>query len=107
MLVAVKSLANPDLATLANVVPGPVVVDYTQLRSARRLVADLRLRWDRPNDPALLTPCRVPRLRATIGTPASATKSTKARLGGLTGTRKPGEPVVQLSRVRLGSGPVV
>lgn len=55
-----------------------VVAAYTQLRLARGLVADLRLPWERPRDPAQLTPARVRRgfrrLRATIGTPASPPK---------------------------------
>ena len=38
-----------------------VVGAYTQLRLARGLVDDLRLPWERPRDPALLTPARVRR----------------------------------------------
>jgi len=38
-----------------------VVVGYTQLRLARGLLDDLRLPWERPQDPALLTPARVRR----------------------------------------------
>jgi DDE superfamily endonuclease len=56
-----------------------VVAAYTQLRLARDIVDDLRLPWERPRDPAKLTPARVRRgfrrLHATIGTPASAPKS--------------------------------
>lgn len=70
-----------------------VVAALSELRLARGLVADLRLPWERPRDPSLLTPCRVRRgfrrLRATIGTPASAPKSTKAGPGRPKGTRKP------------------
>jgi hypothetical protein len=50
-----------------------VIGAYTQLRLARQLVDDLRLPWERPLDPARLTPARVRRgfrrLRATLGTP--------------------------------------
>ena len=70
-----------------------IVAGYTQLRLARGLVADLRLPWERPRDPQLLTPARVRRgfrrLRTTIGTPASPPKSTKAGPGRPKGTRRP------------------
>ncbi|MDQ6798378.1 MAG: transposase [Actinomycetota bacterium] len=70
-----------------------VVAGYTQLRLARGLVADLRLPWERPRDPALLTPCRVRRgfrrLSATLGTPASPPKSQTPGPGRPKGTRKP------------------
>ena len=70
-----------------------IVAAYTQLRLARGLVDDLRLPWERPRDPGTLTPSRVRRgfrrLRATIGTPASPPKSTKAGPGRPKGTRKP------------------
>jgi hypothetical protein len=70
-----------------------VVGALTQLRLARGLVADLRLPWERPRDPAQLTPARVRRgfrrLRATIGTPASPPKSHTAGPGRPKGTRKP------------------
>jgi hypothetical protein len=70
-----------------------VIAAYTQLRLARGLVDDLRLPWERPCDPALLTPARVRRgfrrLRATIGTPAGAPKSHTAGPGRPKGTRKP------------------
>jgi hypothetical protein len=70
-----------------------VVAAYTQLRLARGLVDDLRLPWERPRDPAKLTPARVRRgfhrLRATLGTPAHPPKSTKAGPGRPKGTRKP------------------
>jgi hypothetical protein len=70
-----------------------IVAGYTQLRLARGLVADLRLPWERPRDPQLLTPARVRRgfrrLRTTIGTPASPPKSTKAGPGRRKGTRRP------------------
>ena len=55
-----------------------VVAAYTQLRLARPLAADRRLPWERPLEPARLTPCRVRRtvsaLLPTLGTPASAPK---------------------------------
>jgi hypothetical protein len=70
-----------------------VLATYTELRLARGLVEDLRLPWERPRDPAQLTPCRVRRgfrrLRATIGTPASPPKSTMPGPGRPKGTRKP------------------
>jgi DDE superfamily endonuclease len=69
-----------------------VVAAYTQLRLARGLVADLRLPWERPRDPAKLTPARVRRgfrqLRATIGTPARPPKSTTAGPGRPKGTHR-------------------
>ena len=70
-----------------------VVVALTELRLARGLVADLRLPWERPRAPSLLTPTRIRRgfrrLGATIGTPASPPKSTTAGPGRPKGTRKP------------------
>jgi len=70
-----------------------VVASFTQLRLARGLVADLRLPWERPRDPAKLTPCRVRRgfrrLRATIGTPTSPPKSITPGPGRPKNTRKP------------------
>jgi hypothetical protein len=70
-----------------------MVAAYTELRLARGLVDDLRLPWERPRDPTLLTPARVRRgfrrLRATIGTPAQPPKSTTAGPGRPKGTRKP------------------
>jgi hypothetical protein len=70
-----------------------VVVAYTQLRLARGLVDDLRLPWERPCDPSLLTPSRVRRgfrrLRATIGTPARPPKSITPGPGRPKGTRRP------------------
>jgi len=70
-----------------------IVVAYTQLRLARGLVADLRLPWERPRDPKLLTPARVRRgfrrLRSAIGTPASPPKSTTPGPGRPKGTFRP------------------
>lgn len=70
-----------------------IVAAYTQLRLARGLVADDRLPWERPCDPARLTPARVRRgfcrLRAAIGTPASPPKYHMAGPGRPKGTRRP------------------
>jgi len=70
-----------------------IVAVYTQLRLARGLVDDMRLPWERPCDPAKLTPTRVRRgfrrLRATIGTPASPPKSETPGPGRPKGTRRP------------------
>jgi hypothetical protein len=55
-----------------------VLAAYTQLRLARRLVADRRLPWERPRPTGQLTPWRVLRsfgdLLGLLGTPASAPK---------------------------------
>jgi hypothetical protein len=55
-----------------------VVAGYTQLRLARRLVADQRLAWERPRPPGQLSPYRVrrgfPRLLCMLGSPAAAPK---------------------------------
>ena len=55
-----------------------VVAVYAQLRLARTWVADRRLPWERPLDPAKLTPTRVRRaltvLLPLLGTPADAPK---------------------------------
>lgn len=65
----------------------------TQLRLARPLVEDLRLPWERPCDPAKLTPARVRRgfrrLGATLGTPARPPKHSRAGPGRPKGTRRP------------------
>jgi hypothetical protein len=70
-----------------------VVAMLTQLRLAQRRVRDLRLPWERPREPAKLTPARVRRgfrrLRALIGTPASPPKYTRAGPGRPKGTRRP------------------
>lgn len=70
-----------------------VVAAYTQLRLARGLVDDLRLPWERPRAPSLLTPARVRRgfrrLRATVGTPAHPPKSATPGPGRPKGTRRP------------------
>jgi hypothetical protein len=68
-----------------------VVAAHTQLRSARGLVDDLRLPWERPRAPARPTPARVRRgfrrLRATIDTPAGPPKSPTPGPGRPKGTR--------------------
>ena len=83
-------LATPEQADRWTLI---VVAAYTELRLARGLVADLRLPWERPRDPSLLTPVRVRRgfrrLRATLGTPASPPKRSRAGPGRPKGTRKP------------------
>lgn len=83
-------LATPEQADRWTLL---VVAAYTELRLARGLVADLRLPWERPRDPSLLTPVRVRRgfrrLRATLGTPASPPKRSRAGPGRPKGTRKP------------------
>ncbi len=70
-----------------------VVAAYTQLRLARGLIDDLRLPWERPREPAKLTPARVRRgfhrLGATLGTPASPPKSDIPGPGRPKGTRRP------------------
>ncbi len=70
-----------------------VAAVLTELRLARGLAGDLRLPWEKPQDPARLTPARVRRgfrrLRATLGTPASPPKSKTPGPGRPKGTRKP------------------
>ena len=70
-----------------------IVAAYTQLRLARGLVDDQRMPWERPRDPAQLTPARVRRgfhrLSPTIGTPASPPKSDTPGPGRPKGTRRP------------------
>jgi len=69
------------------------VAAYTQLRLARGLVDDMRLPWERPCEPATLTPARVRRgfhrVRAQVGTPASPPKSTAPGPGRPKGTVRP------------------
>jgi hypothetical protein len=70
-----------------------VVAGYTQLRLARGLVDNMRLPWERPRQPAELSPARVRRgfrrLRTTIGTPARPPKSDTPGPGRPKGTRRP------------------
>ncbi|WP_240677011.1 hypothetical protein [Actinacidiphila soli] len=58
-----------------------VITAHTQLRLGRPLVEDLRRPWERPAEPARLTPARVRRgfrnLRATLPCPARAPKLTR------------------------------
>lgn len=67
-----------------------IIAAYTQLRLARGHVDDIRLPWERPTEPAKLTPTRVRRgfrrLRATIGTPARPPKTTTPGPGRPKGT---------------------
>ena len=64
-----------------------VVAAYTQLRSARAIVADRRLPWERARPVGKLTPVRVrrgfPKLLAALGSPAGAPKPSG---------RSPGRP---------------
>ncbi|MDH4119654.1 MAG: transposase [Acidimicrobiia bacterium] len=70
-----------------------IVAAYTQLRLARGLVEDLRLPWERPREPSLLTPSRVRRgfrlLRATIDTPAHPPKTVTPGPRRPKGTHRP------------------
>ena len=70
-----------------------LVAGHTQLRLARSLATDQRLPWERPREPARLTPTRIrrafPALVTTIGTPASPPKTTTAGPGRPKGTSRP------------------
>jgi hypothetical protein len=84
-------------ATLGWVTPSPrlpqqadrwtaiILASYAQLVLARPLAVDQRLPWERPRDPARLTPGRVrrdfPRIRALLPTLASPRKSCTAGPG--------------------------
>ena len=79
-----------------------IVAAYTQLRLARPWVADRRLPWERPLDPAKLTPYRVRRavsaLLPAMGTPASAPKPcgrSPGRPKGRRSRRAPRHPVLK------------
>ena len=69
-----------------------VIVAFNELRLARGLVADQRLPWEPPRDPARLTPTRVRRgfrqLLPVIGTPARPPKPTRAGPGRPKGSRR-------------------
>ncbi|MDA8316198.1 MAG: transposase [Actinomycetota bacterium] len=84
------ALCTPEQADRWTLLVGAA---YSELRLARGLVGDLRLPWERPCDPARLTPHRVRRgfrqLRAHLGTPALPPKSTKPGPGRPKGTRRP------------------
>jgi hypothetical protein len=71
-----------------------IIAVRAQLRLARSLVADLRRPWERPVEPARLTPARVRRgfrnLRTKIARPAAAPKPTRPG---------PGRPVGSKNRV--------
>ncbi len=71
---------------------GLLLAAYTQLRLARAAVTDLRLPWQRPQEPARFTPARVQRgfstLLLVLGTPADAPKPCG---------RSPGRPKGRLS----------
>ncbi len=58
-----------------------IVAAYTQLRLARHLADDLRRPWEKPLDPARLTPGRVrrgfPRIQPTTARPATAPKLSR------------------------------
>ena len=86
-----------------------IVAAYTQLRLARGAVKDLRLPWERPRTPSLLTPSRVRRgfrlLRSTIGTPARPPKSDTPGPGRPRGTRRP--PRTRYPAIKRRPDPVV
>ena len=58
-----------------------IIAAYTQLRLAAPLAADLRLPWQRPQDPGTMTPARVRRgfraVRETVATPAAPPRPCK------------------------------
>jgi hypothetical protein len=58
-----------------------VIAAFTQLRLAAPLAADLRLPWQRPQDPGTMTPARVRRgfraVREALGTPAAPPKPSR------------------------------
>ena len=70
-----------------------VLGTYNQLRLARGIIEDVRLPWEKPRDPAKLTPGRArrgfPGLRAIIGTPANPPKSQRPGPGRPKGTCRP------------------
>jgi hypothetical protein len=70
-----------------------ILTAHIQLRLARGLIADRRLPWERPRDPAKLTPARLrrgfPALITTLGTPANPPKSETAGPGRPQGTSRP------------------
>ena len=86
--------ATPQIRTPAQADrwTGLLLAAYTQLRLARAAVTDLRLPWQRPQEPARFTPARVQRgfstLLLVLGTPAAAPKPCG---------RSPGRPKGRLS----------
>lgn len=82
-----------------------VIAAYTQLRLARGLVGDLRMPWEKPCDPATLSPRRVRRgfcrLRAHIGTSAQPPKTYKPGPGRPKGSKsgpRQRHPAIKKSR---------
>jgi len=74
-----------------------IMAAYTQLRLARKAVADLPRRWQKKTDPGrLLTPGRVrggfPGLHRFLGTPAKPAKPTTPGPGRPRGTTRPPRP---------------
>ena len=78
-----------------------ILAAYTQLHLARRLTADLRAPWQRPQPPDQLTPSRVRRgfrhLQHRIGTPAKPPKPTRPGTG-----RPPGRTSIPAPRYPVG-----
>jgi hypothetical protein len=70
-----------------------VLAGYTQLRLARPICHDQRLPWERPADPARISPRRVRRdfrrVHAQLGTPANPPKFTRAGPGRPRGSTRP------------------
>jgi len=83
----------PMLPATAEVWTWVVLVAYTQLRLARPVVVDARLRWEKPVEQAVLSPGRVRRVfrrvHAMVGTPANPPKFTRAGPGRPVGTTRP------------------
>ncbi|MCP2204604.1 hypothetical protein LX90_008339, partial [Lentzea flava] len=79
-----------------------IAAAYAHLLAARDLVADHRLRWERPG---LMSPLRVKRgfrvLQPSLGTPAKSRKSSTPGPGrppGRTSTPAPRHPVIRKPR---------
>jgi hypothetical protein len=80
-----------------------VVSAYTELRLARGLVDDLRLPWERPCDPAKLTPSRVG-VSSTSCIPRHSSQPTEIRCPGTrTSKRQSQRPANALSGGQEGS----
>lgn len=66
---------------------------YTQLRLARRICRDMRMRWEKPADPDRIPPRRVRRdfrrLRTLVGTPANPPKFSRPGPGRPKGSTRP------------------
>jgi hypothetical protein len=86
-----------------------VIAGYAQLRAAASLVSDQPRPWQRTTTPGKIpTPCRVRtgfrRLRAHLGTPAGAAKTTRPGPGRPPGSKnapKPRQPVYNKSDITL------